>query len=432
MASFCTSCGAPVAENARFCTGCGRATEDRPAAAVPATPSPAQPQPWAAVAPAAPPWSPAAGIAVARRGSRVPLIAGAVVLIVVAAVASSLFLTGGPADAVTGHLSALTKGDDASAYAFTATAFRKETSLADFTKFVNAYPVLRGSKASITSRSVNGDTGLVEVDLVPSSGATRSATFQLVKEGGDWRILGYELKPIAATTPAATPAATPNAATPRPSAPAAAPSAAPGAATKVCGIDAIPAATGVELIKNGTFDQGTTGWVEAKYFTPNRDTAKEISVSNGVATFAATARASTRAGLVQTLNVDVTGATKIELSAKLRADSAVLGGTGQQGREAPIAFGAVYYDDACVLHNGLPETPTATASRMFWGGLYLKDPGPGETAAFGEKTQAGQWTQVTVDLTKLRATVIVLVGVEGSGWAPRSGSADTISLTVTR
>ncbi len=452
MANFCQFCGAQLVGDARFCTSCGRTVEDGSAAAAPPPrpvasqppPPPGPPasqpsQPWAA-GPAAAPWAP--GAAVARGGSRLPLVVGAVVVVVVAAIVLSLAATSGPADAVTGHLAALAKGDDAAAYSFTATGFRSETSLAQFTAFVNANPIFRSATSAVTSRTVSGDTGTVEVDLTPPAGAKRSAEFLLVKEGGDWKIVGYKLRaasdapstaPAATQAVAAAPAATQAVAAPtaaRTNVPAAA---APAAATtKVCAIDATPAASGVELIKNGTFDAGTSGWVEAKYFAPNPDTAREIAATTGVITFSTLVRGSSRAGLVQTLNVDVSGFSKVELTAVLQVDGATLGGTGQQGREAAIAFGAVYYDDACVLHNALPETPAATVNRMFWGGLYLKDPGAGETAAFGEKVAAGQWTRVTIDLTQLKAKVIVLVGVEGSGWGPRSGSADMISLKVTR
>ncbi len=451
MASFCQFCGAQLMGDARFCTSCGRTVADGSATAAPPPPPAASPpppppgpaasqpsQPWAA-GPTAAPWAP--GAAVARGGSRLPLVVGAVVVVVVAAIVLSLAATSGPADAVTGHLAALAKGDDAAAYAFTATGFRSETSLAQFTAFLNANPIFRSATSAITSRTVSGDTGTVEVDLTPPTGTMRSAEFLLVKEGSDWKIVGYKLR-AATGAPTTAPQPTPAA----PAAPAASQAAAPagartnvpaaaapaGATTKVCAVDATPAASGVELIKNGTFDAGKSGWIEAKYFAPNPDTAQEIAATTGVVTFSTVVRGSTRAGLVQALNVDVTGATKVELTAVLQVDGATLGGTGQQGREAAIAFGVVYYDDACVLHNALPETPTATVNRMFWGGLYLKDPGAGETAAFGEKVAAGQWTRVSMDLTQLRAKVIVLVGVEGSGWGPRSGSADMISLKVTR
>ena len=212
------------------------------------------------------------------------------------------------------------------------------------------------------------------------------------------------------------------------------PNAAPPApAAKVCGVDVVPATAGVELIKNGTFDAGMENWTTAAYFAPGGD-SHQIAVANGVATFSAGGSASTRAGLVQTLNLDVTGFSRIELSAVLRADSAVLGGTGQQGREAPIAYGAVYYDDQCVLHNTLSENPTLTANRMLWRGLYLSDPDPkkSESAVYGSKVSPGSWNRVTTDLATLHAKVIVLVGVEGSGWSPRSGAADSISLKVTK
>ena len=231
MASFCESCGAKLEAGARFCAGCGRALQATPPAGVgppsapppaapppaaPVTPSTAQPaqpwasqqvappaaQPWAPQAPAQPwvaqqpaqPWAPG-GVAAAPRGSsRLPRIIGILVVLAIAVVAVAMLATAGPADAVEAHLAALARGDDAAAYAYTSAGFRGTTSLAQFTAFADANPIFRTAKATVTSRTVSGDSASVEVDLVPPAGAKRTAEFLLVKEGDDWKIIGYELR----------------------------------------------------------------------------------------------------------------------------------------------------------------------------------------------------------------------------------------------
>lgn len=195
MATFCQSCGTQLDAGARFCRGCGRAIAET----APVTPvaMPAAPAP-----PTAAPWAPGgvAAATVARRGSALPKVLGAVALVVVAVVGIAVFATSGPADAVSAHMAALAKGDDAGAYALTSSGFRSQTSATQFAAFATANPILRTGKLSIGEREVTGDTATLTAELTAPDGTKRTLDFQLVKEGGDWKIAAYRLRAAGAPT----------------------------------------------------------------------------------------------------------------------------------------------------------------------------------------------------------------------------------------
>lgn len=165
--------------------------EGAPPVATPVPPA-SQPAPPGTPQQAAP-WAPGGVAGVARGGSALPKILGGIALFVVAVIAIALVATSGPADAVTAHMTALAKGDDAAAYALTSSGFRSETSAAQFTAFVNANPILRNGTVSIGEREVSGDTAAVTAELTAPDGSKRTLDVQLVKEE-DWRIAGYRLR----------------------------------------------------------------------------------------------------------------------------------------------------------------------------------------------------------------------------------------------
>lgn len=206
--------------------------------------------------------------------------------------------------------------------------------------------------------------------------------------------------------------------------------------TSICGLTGLKSFTfGKEILTNNSFTDGADGWQGHGYFstTAADDQYDQLSVTNGIAAFAADESdpLSTRYGLLQVVNLDVRNADSITLSATVRAAESSLGGTGQQGREAPVAIGVVYYDQDCVLHSGLPEdSKQGLATRMFWRGFYYQEPTGNEVSDFGTKTESGEWIDYSIDLKQFNPQVITVVGVEGAGWKPRSGSVDEISLIV--
>lgn len=188
---------------------------------------------------------------------------------------------------------------------------------------------------------------------------------------------------------------------------------------------------GVEIIENNNFDRGLNEWTTQVYYKPGEDKFGQISEQEGIITFKATeGTPNSRAGVMQDLNADVSGAKSIILKVRVRADESVLGGSGWQGREAPIALAAIYYDENCVLHSSLPEDPKATAGRMFWHGFYFQEPSGKEIIDFATRINKGEWYEYQYDLSELKPKIIRSIGFEGAGWAPRNGSIDWISLKI--
>lgn len=208
------------------------------------------------------------------------------------------------------------------------------------------------------------------------------------------------------------------------------------AEASVCGLTGLKSFTsGKEVLTNNSFEDGADGWQGHTYFstTTTDDQYDQLSVEDGVVTFTADESdpVSTRYGLLQVVNLDVRNTDSITLSARVQANESSLGGTGQQGREAPVAVGVVYYDQDCVLHSGLPEDPKqGLATRMFWRGFYYQEPTGSEVSSFGTKTEPSEWLEYSIDLKQFNPQVITVVGVEGAGWKPRSGSVAEISLVV--
>ncbi|MDE3111991.1 MAG: DUF4864 domain-containing protein [Chloroflexota bacterium] len=195
MSAFCSSCGAQIDTEARFCRACGTPVasppeKDRAASVPPLAPSGTTPPPHAGGR--RPPFG------------RIALVA--LLVLVVGIVGIALLATSGPADAVTKHLDALAKRDDAAAYALTSPAFRTATSATEFTSFVDANPLFRSGSYSVAETTVDGDAATVTVGLKSGSEA-RTADFQVVKVDGEWRLSGYRLRAAAATTPTSAPSA---------------------------------------------------------------------------------------------------------------------------------------------------------------------------------------------------------------------------------
>ena len=199
-----------------------------------------------------------------------------------------------------------------------------------------------------------------------------------------------------------------------------------------CGVTTTAFNSNSELVKNADFSGGTTDWETHVWYLPKADQYGQVSVSNGIATVIAPAGTpNSRVGLLQNLgNIDTTSASSIILKARVKADSSTLAGSGWNGREAPFAVAVTYYDENCVLHTGLSENQYDTSTRMFWNGFYFQEPTDDTYAMFATKVSQGEWYNFSYDLKELNPNVLVAVGFEGAGWAPRSGSIDSISLIV--
>ena len=185
-----------------------------------------------------------------------------------------------------------------------------------------------------------------------------------------------------------------------------------------------------ELIKGGDL-KSLQGWVIHQWMNPvNRK--DEVTLEGDGVKFMNTS-VNSRMGIMQAIEVNVSGARSLKLTARVKADVQKLDGTGWQGREAPIAVMVTYTDEKGVLRNGLgsmANPPEPQANRMFWNGFYYADPTGNSRNWNGTKVVKGQWFTYTVDLMTLdpKPKIIHAVGAEGSGWPTRQGKIAFISL----
>ncbi|MFZ2411363.1 MAG: hypothetical protein WAW23_07320, partial [Candidatus Methanoperedens sp.] len=186
--------------------------------------------------------------------------------------------------------------------------------------------------------------------------------------------------------------------------------------------------SGNELITNGAFSNGLSGWTIQEWYQPSDGKGEVTAESDGIR-FRSTS-GNTHIGIMQTLNADVSGCAALNFRATLRADEQTLSGTGYNGRESPISVFARYTDVNGMLHGNLGENPNEL-NRMFWAGLYFIDPTGSSIADYGIKTQKGVWYNYETDLMNLspKPRTIDIIGAEGAGWPIRDGKVKSISLT---
>lgn len=128
------------------------------------------------------------------------LLAGAGCLLILAFGAAIFFfvwqMTSGPVDVVNNQLTALRESDIDKAYSLCSSAFRNNTNLEDFRKFVKSHPILQNAKGySSFNRNISGNTATLTGSIRGMNGEAQPAEFRLVKEGGKWRILYMNISP---------------------------------------------------------------------------------------------------------------------------------------------------------------------------------------------------------------------------------------------
>lgn len=114
------------------------------------------------------------------------------------AVAPSAFNTADLVNAIESQLAALRSGDLSRAYyAYTAKEFQRSTPITAFEKFVQAHPALAENEAAnFTNLAFKNDIGTFQGLLTSTQGVMNKAEFDLIYEGGKWRVLSIQLFPI--------------------------------------------------------------------------------------------------------------------------------------------------------------------------------------------------------------------------------------------
>jgi hypothetical protein len=167
-----------------------------------------------------------------------------------------------------------------------------------------------------------------------------------------------------------------------------------------------------DLVKNGAFKDGLNYWQPHR----NRivaDNVKTFSLSDGILKIKAS-NESDREGLMQDINLDVTGAASVVLMADVMVKEQTLGGLGPYGRDAPIAI-AIGYKDA--------SGEEKSRSLVFYKGFYCLKPENADEKIDGQEVLKDQWYRNIFDLMQLepKPVFIQYISLEGSGWPVREG-----------
>jgi len=103
------------------------------------------------------------------------------------------------AQTVLDQLAAFRRGDWAGAYAFAAEPIRARFTLAAFREMVTrGYgPIARSARGDVRRTEVlDPQHGLVEIRVEGQDGQVIEAVYELVDEGGQWRITGVVARPV--------------------------------------------------------------------------------------------------------------------------------------------------------------------------------------------------------------------------------------------
>ncbi|HET9315292.1 MAG TPA: FHA domain-containing protein [Vicinamibacteria bacterium] len=123
------------------------------------------------------------------------------------------FARKGVVDATRVMLADAKKGDLDKAYSRLSSSYQARVSREEFAAFVASHPALQDNKDStFVSAAVKNDTAVLENGLlVSSSGVTEIATFELQKEGGEWKISDIRFRDSFSLSSPAPPAPSPEA-----------------------------------------------------------------------------------------------------------------------------------------------------------------------------------------------------------------------------
>ena len=132
-------------------------------------------------------------------GCAIVCIVGGVVSVLLALLVALIYgvitmASSGAVDATRNHLELLKNGNIQSAYEGTASAFRADTSLKRYRKFLEEYPQLKDvESSSFSDRKIENGTATLSGTLTNSAGKESPIRVMLVKENEEWKILSIDL-----------------------------------------------------------------------------------------------------------------------------------------------------------------------------------------------------------------------------------------------
>ena len=176
-----------------------------------------------------------------------------------------------------------------------------------------------------------------------------------------------------------------------------------------------------DLVHNGWFTQGLNYWDPHHNYEVNQDIKTFSLEKDGLRIFSTASHE--REGVMQQLDADVSDADTLILRADVRVDTQTLGGTGPQGREAPIAIAV-----GCETDNG----EGYVQEHIFWQGFYCLEPQEPNLGKNGQKVPQGLWYRYIINLMQIepKPKRIKFIALEGSGWPERVGWITDVHLIV--
>ncbi|MBN1289842.1 MAG: zinc ribbon domain-containing protein [Actinobacteria bacterium] len=193
--AICSNCGHEMNDSESFCTNCGaqRGQMITPAPAPPAQPHGTAPA-GSGFSPGTPPPRYEAGKKKGLpRGAKIAIIAGLVIVLLVAgtiAVGVLVFWKAvtGPADAANSFVEAVNEGDLSTAWDYFSSEAQEEEGRSEFDE---QFGILEGELETWNTNSINveNNTAEVEMDLESKDGEKADWEMNLVKQDGEWKIL---------------------------------------------------------------------------------------------------------------------------------------------------------------------------------------------------------------------------------------------------
>ncbi len=102
---------------------------------------------------------------------------------------AAFFATRGAVEAVRAQIAEIKAGDTDAAYRRMSDSYRQSHTAADFAAFAARHPGLKeNSDSTFTTRNFNNDRAHLEGFLMAGSGTKETVTYELVRQGGDWKI----------------------------------------------------------------------------------------------------------------------------------------------------------------------------------------------------------------------------------------------------
>ncbi|OQY06102.1 MAG: hypothetical protein B6I22_06250 [Desulfobacteraceae bacterium 4572_123] len=174
-----------------------------------------------------------------------------------------------------------------------------------------------------------------------------------------------------------------------------------------------------DLIKNAWFKDGLNYWKPHKNYSISQDIDFFSLQADGLKITSLSE--SNKEGILQIIEKDVTDADTLTLRVDVKVGKQTLGGTGPDGKDAPIAVAVSYTG-----HNDQGDS----YSNIFWKGFFSLNPVEPMKSANGQKVPEGLWYRYIFNLMQLnpKPGFIKFISLESSGWPEREGWVKDIHL----